>query len=213
LLAILLYYLIEKRELTGGVALTVSQSFIVKKMAKHYGLKLYEVPVGFKSIADLMLTDDILIGGEESNGIGCKLHFMPERDGIFNGLLILDAINSFNLKPSKLIEKIHSQFGSSYYDRVDIHIPSSTPGIEFVEKIKTKAPSQINGFKVKDIQTLDGAKLIFEDESWLLFRASGTEPVLRIYSEATNKDMVSKLLQAGQNLFENSQKPQIMCKP
>lgn len=201
LLAILLYYLVEKRKLSGGVVLTVSQSVLVKKMAKKYGLRLYEVPVGFKHVADLMLKEDILIGAEEANGIGTKLHFVPERDGIFNALLLLEAINSFNLKPSQIIEKLHKEFGTFYYDRIDVHIPNVELGKEFVGKIRSSPPKDVNGFKVKEVQTLDGTKLIFEDESWLLFRASGTEPLLRIYSEGRSEENVSRMLKIGKSLF------------
>ena len=204
LLVILLYYLLEKKKLSGGVVLTFSQSIIAKKMAKKYGLKLYEVPIGFKYVADLMLKEDILIGAEEANGIGTKLHFIPERDGIFNGLLLLEAINSFGIKPGMLIEKIHSEFGTSYYDRIDLHIPSPDLGKEFVKQIKLNPPKEINGFTVKDIQALDGTKLIFEDESWLLFRASGTEPLLRIYSETRDKKILYEILKAGESLFKSS---------
>ncbi len=202
ILAILLYYLVEKKKLSGGVVVTFSQSVLVKKMAKYYGRKLYEVPIGFKYIADLMLKDDILIGGEEANGIGSKLHYIPERDGIFNSVLLLEAINSFGLKPGQLIEKLHSEFGSFFYDRIDVHIPSSTLGKEFVEIVKSSPPKTINDLNVKDVQTLDGTKLIFEDESWLLFRASGTEPLLRIYSEGKTKDNVNKMLEFGESLFK-----------
>ena len=202
ILAMLLYYLVEKKKMSGGVVVTFSQSVLVKKMAKKYGLKLYEVPIGFKYIADLMLKNDILIGGEEANGIGCKLHFIPERDGIFNALLLLEAINSFNLKPSELIEKLHKEFGEFYYDRIDVHIPNVEMGREFIEKIKSNPPKEINDSKVKDVQTLDGTKLIFEDESWLLFRSSGTEPLLRIYSEARSKESVANFLKIGEKLFK-----------
>jgi len=202
LLAILLYYLAEKKKLTGGVVVTFSQSVLVKKMAEKYGFKIYEVPIGFKHIADLMIKEDILIGGEEANGIGSKLHFMPERDGIFNALLLLEAVNSFGLKPGQLVKKIHDEFGAFYYDRVDLHIPSSQVGIEFVEKVKSNPPKEINNIPVKELKTLDGAKVIFEDNGWLLFRASGTEPLLRIYSEGKNKDFVSDMLRAGQDLFK-----------
>ena len=202
LLAMLLYYLVEKKKLSGGVVVTFSQSVLVKKMAEKYGFKVYEVPIGFKHIADLMLKEDILIGGEEANGIGSKLHFIPERDGIFNALLLLEAVNSFGLKPSQLVKKIHDEFGAFYYDRVDLHITSSEVGINFVEKIKSNPTKEINNIKVKELRTLDGAKLIFEDDSWLLFRASGTEPLLRIYSEGRSKDFVSNMLKVGQRLFE-----------
>ncbi len=202
LLAILLYYLVEKKKLSGGVVVTFSQSVLVKKMAQKYGFKVYEVPIGFKHIADLMIKEDILIGGEEANGIGSKLHFIPERDGIFNALLLLEAVNSFGLKPSQLVKKIHDEFGAFYYDRVDLHILSSQIGIDFVEKIKLAPPKEVNNAKVKELQALDGAKLVFEDDSWLLFRASGTEPLLRIYSEGRSKEFVEKMLKSGQNLFE-----------
>ncbi len=204
ILAILLYYLVEKKKMSGGVVLTFSQSVLVKKMAEKYGFKLYEVPIGFKHIADLMLKEDILIGAEEANGIGSKLHFIPERDGVFNSLLLLEAISAFNMKPSELIEKIHGEFGAFYYDRIDLHIGSPALGKEFVEKVKNNPPKEINGQKVKEIKTLDGTKLIFEDESWLLFRGSGTEPLLRIYSEARSKEKVSSNLKAGKELFEGS---------
>ncbi len=202
LLAMLLYYLVEKKKMSGGVVLTFSQSVLVKKMAEKYGFKVYETPIGFKYIADLMLKEDILIGAEEANGIGSKLHFIPERDGIFNALLLLEAVNSFGLNPSQLMKKIHDEFGAFYYDRVDLHIPSSQVGIDFVEKIKSDPPKEVNGFKVKELKTLDGSKLIFEDDSWLLFRASGTEPLLRIYSEGRSKEFISNMLKSGQGLFE-----------
>ena len=206
ILAILLYYLVEKKYISGGVVVTFSQSVLVKTMAKKYGLKLYEVPIGFKHIADLMIKNDILIGGEEANGIGCKLHFMPERDGIFNSLLLLEAITSIGLKPSQLIDKLHNEFGAFYYDRIDVHIPSTERGKEFVENIKRNPPKDLNGMKIKEVQTLDGTKLILDNESWLLFRASGTEPLLRIYSECRSKAMVSEMLKAGEILFQDSLK-------
>ena len=131
---------------------------------------------------------------------------MADRDGIFNALLLLEAVKSFNLKPSQLIEKLHKEFGAFYYDRIDMHIPSTEVGISFVEKIKSKPPEEINGIKVKEIKTLDGTKLIFEDESWLLFRASGTEALLRIYAEGKSKEFVSSMLLNGKKLFESSLK-------
>lgn len=209
ILAILLYYLVEKKKLSGSVVLTVSQSVLVKKMAKKYGLKLFEVPIGFKYIADLMFKEDVLIGGEEANGIGSKLQFMPDRDGIFNSLLLFEAINSFGMKPSELIDKLHNEFGSYYYDRVDVHIPKTALGKEFVEAMKKNPPKEINGLKVKEVVTLDGAKLIMEDESWLIFRASGTEPLLRIYTEVLSKEKVNQNLEFGENLFK--EKSRVSC--
>lgn len=201
LLSILLYYLVEKKKLSGGVVVTVSQSVVVKRMAKKYGLKIYEVPVGFKNIAELMLKEDILIGGEEANGIGCKLHAIPDRDGIFNSILLLEAISSFGLRPSELIANIYNEFGNFHYGRIDLHIPKVELGKEFVDLIRSNPPKEINGLKVKDVSNLDGVKLIMEDDSWLLFRASGTEPLLRIYSEVLGNKHLAKNLSFGENLF------------
>lgn len=202
LLAILLYFLVEKKKLSGGVVVTVSQSVVVRKMAKKYGFKIYEVPVGFKNIADLMLKENILVGGEESNGIGCKLHTIPDRDGIFNSLLILEAVNSFGLKPSELIAKIYGEFGDFHYDRVDLHIPKIELGKEFIKQLKSNPPKDVNGLKVKELVDIDGIKLVMEDDSWLLFRASGTEPLVRVYSEALGKRNLAKNLGFGENLFK-----------
>ncbi len=206
ILSILLLYLVEKKKLSGGVIVTVSQSVLVKKMAQKYGLKVFEVPIGFKNIAELMLKEDILIGGEEANGIGCKLHYMPDRDGIFNSVLLFEAINSFKLKPSELIKKLHNEYGAFYYDRIDVHIPNVEMGKDFVEKIKLKPPSDLNGHRVKEVITLDGTKLIFTDDSWLLFRASGTEPLLRIYCESDSKETLRNMLKTGEDLFKSSSK-------
>ena len=205
-LAILLHYLVEKKNLSGAVAITVSQSALIKKMAKKYGLKLFEVPVGFKHIADLMLTNDILIGAEESNGIGTKLHCMPERDGIFNALLLVEAINAFGMKPTQIVDKLHKEFRAFYYDRVDLHISNIEIGKSFVQHVKSNPPKEVNGQKVKEVLELDGAKLILEDDSWLLFRASGTEPLLRVYSEALSTENVKKNLKFGQAMIKEKEK-------
>jgi len=202
ILAMLLYYLVEKKKMFGSVVVTFSQSVLVKKMAAKYGLKIYEVPIGFKYIAEYMLKEDILIGGEEANGIGSKLGFVPDRDGIFNSLLLFEAINSFGMKPSELITKLQNEFGAFYYDRVDLHISSPQMGKEFIEKVKTNPPKEVNGLKVKEVKDLDGTKLIFEDESWLLFRGSGTEPLLRIYSEALSQKNVKSNLEFGEKFFK-----------
>lgn len=206
ILSILLYYFAEKKKLTGGVVVTFSQSVLVKRIAKKYRFKIYEVPIGFKFIADLMIKEDILIGGEEANGIGSKLQFMPDRDGIFNSLLLFEAINSFQIKPSELINKLHSEFGTFYYDRIDMHIKNPATGKEFVSLISKNPPKEVNGQKIQEVQTLDGTKFVFEDESWLLFRGSGTEPVLRIYSEALSPETVKSNLKFGEKLYESSRK-------
>ncbi|MFQ3580386.1 MAG: phosphoglucomutase/phosphomannomutase family protein [Chloracidobacterium sp.] len=203
LLAMLALYLIRKRGLTGGIARTVSQSVVVKRIAERHGLPTYETPVGFKHIAALMRTQDILCGGEESNGLGCKLH-IPERDGIFSGLLVLEAVLAFGKKPSELVADIAAEFGHFAYDRRDLTLDHIEQGIAFIERLTADPPARIAGDTVCAVGTLDGVKLHFADESWLLFRASGTEPLVRVYSEATTTEKMQALLDFGEQLVRQS---------
>lgn len=195
ILAILLLHLARNRGWTGGVVRTFSQSIIVKRIAESLGFELYETPIGFKYIAELMRTRDILVGGEESGGIGVKGH-IPERDGVLNSLLLFEAIVASGQKSSQLIRTIWKEFGEFHYDRKDLRIAISK-GKDLVERLAGNTPSTFAGERVENVQTLDGAKLVFGDESWILFRQSGTEPVLRIYSEATTQARVEQLLTAG----------------
>lgn len=192
---LLLLHLIRNRGMSGVVVRTFSQSILTKRIAAAYGLPLYETPIGFKYIADLMLKEDILIGAEESGGIGVKGH-LPERDGIFNSLLLLEAVLTAGKPPSEIVREIHREFGEFYFGRTDLKIDVNC-GKDFVAKLAVKPPFAVAGEKVAAVETTDGTKLLFEDESWLLFRQSGTEPVLRIYSEATSTFKTNALLQAG----------------
>jgi len=192
---LLLLHLSRQRQMSGAVVVTVSQSVLTKRIAKAIGLKLYETPIGFKYIADLMLKEDILLGAEESGGIGVKGH-IPERDGILNSLLFLEAIITAGKPPSEMLRELHQEFGEFHFGRRDLHMPVSR-GQELVANLSQQPPANFVGFDVVGVQTLDGAKLIFGDDSWLLFRQSGTEPVLRIYSEATSVEKMNALLDAG----------------
>jgi alpha-D-glucose phosphate-specific phosphoglucomutase len=198
IVAILLQHLAKERNLKGDIAITFSQSTLVKRIAKHYGLKVYETPIGFKYLAELMLSQDILIAGEESGGIGIKGH-IPERDGILNSLLLAEAVINSEKTPSGLLESIWKEFGKFYYDRIDLHIDINQ-GKDFVENISVSTPSSFAGEEVSEIANLDGTKLIFTDGSWLLLRQSGTEPVLRLYSEASSKDKLEKILTTAKEL-------------
>ena len=142
-----------------------------------------------------MLNDDILIGAEESGGIGVKNH-IPERDGILNSLLFLEAIAAAGKPPSEMLRDLHREFGEFYFGRRDLKVRVAL-GMQLVARLAANPPAQINGDKVVDVQTTDGTKLLFGDESWLLFRQSGTEPVLRIYSEATSVAKMNALLAEG----------------
>ena len=193
---LVLLHLARNRGMLGGVVRTFSQSVLLKRIAAAHGLKLYETAIGFKYIADLMLKDDILIGAEESGGIGVKNH-IPERDGILNSLLFLEAIVAAGKAPSEMLRDLRREFGEFYFGRRDLKMDVE-PGMEFVRKLATAPPAEVAGEKVIDLQTTDGTKLLFGDESWLLFRQSGTEPVLRIYSEATSVVKMNTLLAAGE---------------
>ena len=195
---LILLHLVRKRKMTGGVVRTFSQSVLLKRIAAAHNLKLYETAIGFKYIADLMLNDDILIGAEESGGIGVKGH-IPERDGILNSLLFLEAIITAGKPPSEMLRDLHQEFGEFYFGRKDLHVETSV-GQQLIERLANAAPLELAGYAITGVQTTDGTKLLFADESWLLFRQSGTEPMLRIYSEATTREKSNALLAAGAEL-------------
>jgi len=197
---LLLLHLARNRKMTGSVVVTVSQSVLTKRIAQAMGLKVYETPIGFKYIADLMLKEDILLGAEESGGIGVKGH-IPERDGVLNSLLFLEAIVSAGKPPSEMLADLHREFGEFHFGRRDLHMPVAR-GQELVAQLSQNTPANFASFAVKKVETMDGAKLIFDDESWLLFRQSGTEPVLRLYSEATAIEKMNALLNAAQEMVK-----------
>jgi phosphomannomutase len=195
---LMLLHLVRQRGMTGGVVRTFSQSVLTKRIAAAHNLKLHETPIGFKYVADLMLREDILIGAEESGGVGVKGH-IPERDGILNSLLFLETIIAAGKPPSELVREMHREFGEFYFGRRDLHIEVAR-GLRLLETLSVSPPVEIAGHTVHGYSHLDGMKFTFDDESWLLFRQSGTEPVLRIYSEATSVAKMNALLDAGQQL-------------
>ena len=192
----LLLHLSRNRRMTGAVVVTVSQSVLTKRIAHAFGLKVHETPIGFKYIADLMLKEDILLGAEESGGIGVKGH-IPERDGVLNSLLFLEAIITAGKPPSELLSDLHGEFGEFHFGRRDLHVPVAR-GQELVARLSQERPASFAGEQVVSVETMDGAKLIFADDSWLLFRQSGTEPMLRIYAEATSVAKMQRLLDEGE---------------
>lgn len=195
---LILLHLARNRRMTGGVVRTFSQSVLTQRIAAAHNLPLYETPIGFKYIAELMLREDILIGAEESGGIGVRGH-IPERDGILNSLLLLEAIVTAGKSPTQMVKEMHAEFGEFYFGRIDLHTEVSH-GQALVRRLADQTPASIAGHKVTDVSTLDGTKLLFADESWLLFRQSGTEPALRIYAEATSTTKMHELLEAGRGL-------------
>jgi phosphomannomutase len=192
---LLLLHLARRRGMTGGVVRTYSQSVLTKRIAAAHNLKLYETPIGFKYVADLMLREDILIGAEESGGVGVKGH-IPERDGILNSLLFLEAVIAAGSSPAQMVREMHREFGEFYFGRRDLHLEVAR-GLNLVETLSLAPPGDVAGHTVHGFSHMDGVKLVFGDESWLLFRQSGTEPVLRIYAEATSAAKMNELLEAG----------------
>jgi phosphomannomutase len=188
--ALLLIYLIENKKMTGGVVRGFSSSELIKKICDDYGLKLYTVPIGFKYISELMIKEDILIGAEESGGIGLKQH-LPERDGIFNGMMYSEMLAVKKRKLSGLIDDIEKKYGKFFYKRTDQHLNNNEQKSQLIELAKKL--DEVAGQKVIGKDMLDGCKLLFE-KGWLLVRASGTEPLLRIYCETFETDMTDKIL-------------------
>ena len=192
---VVLLHLARRRQQTGGVVRTFSQSVLLKRIAAALGLTLHETPIGFKYIADLMLREDILIGAEESGGIGVRGH-IPERDGILNSLLLLEAVVAAGKTPTELVAEMHREFGEFHFGRRDLQMEVAR-GLALVGSLANRPPAAVEGFDVQSVETLDGTKLVFGDESWLLFRQSGTEPVLRVYAEATSVPKRETLLDEG----------------
>jgi phosphomannomutase len=195
---LILLHLVRERKMTGGVVRTFSQSVLLKRMAAALGLKLFETAIGFKYVADLMLNDDILIGAEESGGIGVKGH-IPERDGILNSLLFLEAIITAGKKPTEMLSELHREFGEFHFGRTDLHVEMEV-GQRLLESLRDSPPDNFASLKVASVETTDGTKLLFADDSWILFRQSGTEPMLRIYAEAADVPQMRVLLAAGEEL-------------
>jgi phosphomannomutase len=192
---LLLYYLCNYKGMKGKVVQAISLGYVSERMAKDFGLKFEEVPVGFKYIAQKILDENILIGGEESGGYGYG-NYLPERDGILNSMLIIEMLAATGKTLSKLIAEIADKYGNSAYLRTDFVNPG-IPKEEFVQRIKAIIPDKIAGVKVRQVKDYDGVEFVLEDDSWLLLRPSGTEPVIRVYSESEKLEKTSKIISWG----------------
>lgn len=196
--ALLLLYMLEVRGKRGPIVKTITTTMMAKKLAAQYDLPLYETAVGFKYVGPKMLEVDALMGGEESGGFAFAGH-LPERDGILAGLFLLDLMVKLDKKPSELIEYLYEQVGPHYYDRIDIAFPPENRD-QVVNKVEGETPTEIAGLQVTEMDRPGGFRYMLEDGGWLLIRFSGTEPLLRIYTETTHKDKVQAILQAGKAL-------------
>ncbi len=196
--ALLAYYLLEIRGWRGPIVKTISTTSMLNKLGKMYNVPVYETGVGFKYIAPKMLEVNAMIGGEESGGFAVRGH-MPERDGILMSLFLLDLMVQMNKTPLQLLDHLFSIVGAHYYDRVDTPFPPER-NAEVRAKIASEKPSQLAGIKVVNINTLDGFRYEMEDGGWMLIRFSGTEPIIRVYTETTHRDKVQDILQDGLRL-------------
>lgn len=196
--AITLYHLVQRRGWRGRVIKTISTTDMIDALCRRFDLPLTVTPIGFKYICENMLMGDVLIGGEESGGIGIQ-HHIPERDGVLMGLMLLEAMALSGKRLSELVQEVFEVVGEHHYDRIDLHLErEEMPAAR--QRVAQSEAQEVAGLPVKEIDRLDGTKFLFENGSWLLLRASGTEPVVRVYAEASTPDLVKQLLKAGEAL-------------
>lgn len=194
LIPILIEHLAVNRGYSGEVIKTISGSNLIPKVAALYNLPIHQTPIGYKYIADRMLEAQVLLGGEESGGIGYG-HHIPERDALLSALYVLEAVVKSGKDLSDLYANLQQKTGySSTYDRIDLPLASMDVRARLLEQLQTQPPTEIAGQAVTDCLSIDGYKFQLADQSWLLIRFSGTEPVLRLYSEALTLDEVHRNL-------------------
>jgi len=198
--ALLCLYLLEVRGERGGMVRTVTSTMMISRLGQLFDVPVYETPVGFKYVAPLMIERNAIIGGEESGGYGFRGH-VPERDAILAGLYFLDFMVQTGKTPSQLLNYLYSKVGPHYYDRRDFHI-SAAKHKAIVHRLDSGSPGVIAGTKVTRVDTTDGFRFFFGDDSWLLIRFSGTEPLVRIYSEAESLEKAEALLDEGKKLTD-----------
>ncbi len=194
LIAILTDYLAESRGWKLGVARSVATSHLIDRVAKDRGLKLYETPVGFKFIGELINKDEIILGGEESAGLSIRGHF-PEKDGILACLLAVEAVTVRGKSLTTQLNEIYSRVGKLESGRIGVKLNAEI-AVKLKEKL-SQEPSEIGGRKIEKINRMDGVKFIFADNSWMLMRPSGTEPLVRIYAESEDLQDLEVLLEQG----------------
>jgi len=193
IILMLIYVLHEYRELTGKVVIAFSVSDKVKKLCEHFGLEVEVTQIGFKYICEKMITEDVLLGGEESGGIAVKGH-LPERDGIWDGLVLIEYLSANGLKLSDLIQDIYDIVGPFAYNRLDLLLKEEQK-LQIVENCKSGFYKSFANVPIERVEDIDGFKFHLANEECIMIRASGTEPVLRIYGEAATAARVNELLE------------------
>jgi phosphoglucomutase len=196
IIALLFDYLVESRGWRNGVAKSVATTNLINALAEHHKVALYETPVGFKYIGELINQDKIIIGGEESAGLTIRGH-VPEKDGILAGLLVAEMVAVRGKSLGEQLQALFAKVGSFYPVRENFHLTDDAKN-KFTEKLKTD-PTELAGRKVSKIVRTDGLKLIFDDGSWVCYRLSGTEPVVRAYTEARSKEDSARLTKAAEH--------------
>jgi alpha-D-glucose phosphate-specific phosphoglucomutase len=196
--ALLALYLLEVRGERGAIVKTVTATSMLYRLGELFNVPVIETAVGFKYVAPIMIEKNALIGGEESGGYGFRGH-VPERDATLAGLYFLDLMVSTGKSPAQLLEYLFSKVGPHYYNRRDFHFPEEKRQ-SIINRIKQNKPAAVDGSKVAKFDTADGYRFTLEDNSWLLVRFSGTEPLLRIYAETSSPERVERILNFGQEL-------------
>jgi phosphomannomutase len=205
---VLLRWLLERKKWPGDVVRAFNTTRMLDRIAAKHGRKLHETSIGFKYIADLMMDHEILIGGKESGGIGYS-RFLPERDGVLNCLLLANVMAEEGKPLGQLVADLQREFGPHYYGRRDLHIPDDMKQ-NAIRRAGADGMQKLGQYRVLKKENLDGVKFFLDAptngkgaEAWILFRASGTEPLLRLYTEASSPELVSELLAAGENFVRN----------
>ncbi len=204
MIALLALYLIEERKQTGALVSNNANTLYLKRIADAAGLPYVNKPVGFKYIAELMQKEDVLIGGEESGGIAVQ-GFLPERDGILINLLLLEMMVKRGKDSLELLQDLYARFGEFHFRRRDFHV-TPEKGARQVAAMVARPPKEIAGVAVVNVDALDGAKLFLQDDSWILFRQSGTEPALRVYCEAPSVARVDDIISEGMKALGEADK-------
>jgi phosphomannomutase len=192
IILLLIHYMVKYKGMSGKVVTAFSCSVKVEQMCKHYGLEQETVQIGFKHIAGKMITEDVLLGGEESGGIATTGH-IPERDGIWMGLILFEFMAKSGKSLEDLIAEVYAIVGPFAFERIDLHIDNDTK-LRIIEDCKAGKFTKFGKYNVVRVDTTDGFKFFFDEDTWLMIRPSGTEPVLRTYAEAANQEKVFDIL-------------------
>jgi phosphomannomutase len=205
---VLLRWLLERKKWPGDVVRAFNTTRMLDRIASKYGRKLHETPIGFKYVADLMMDHEILIGGEESGGIGYS-RFLPERDGVLNSLLLANVMAEEGKPLGQLVADLQREYGTHYYGRRDLHISEEIKQ-NAIKRARADSTQSLGKYRVIKKENMDGVKFFLDAptngkgaEAWALFRASGTEPLLRLYVEAATPELVGELLSVGESFVKN----------